>query len=50
MGQKRWRVVDHLSRVPLETALPEQDDATTVENEFGTFFFKKIEISSKILT
>ena len=36
-----FRVVNSLSREPLETALPEHDDPTKLANEFGTFFLKK---------
>ena len=42
-SRKLFRVVNSLSREPLETALPEHDDPTKLANEFGTFF-KKIEI------
>ena len=41
---KLFRVVNSLSREPLETALPEHDDPTKLANEFGTFFLKQIEI------
>ena len=41
---KLFRVVNSLSREPLEMALPEHDDPTKLVNEFGTFFLKKIEI------
>ena len=43
-SRKLFRVVNSLSREPLETALPEYDDPTKLANEFGTFFLKKIEI------
>ena len=43
-SRKLFRVVNSLSREPLETALPEHDDPTKLANEFGTFFLKKIEI------
>ena len=39
-----FRVVNSLSREPLEMALSEHDDPTKLANEFGTFFLKKIEI------
>ena len=41
---KLFRVVNSLSKEPLETALPEHDDPTNLANEFGTFFLKKFEI------
>ena len=43
-SRKLFRVVNSLSREPLESALPEHDDPTKLANEFGTFFLKKIEI------
>ena len=43
-SRKLFRVVNSLSREPLEMALPEHDDPTKLTNKFGTFFLKKIEI------
>ena len=43
-SRKLFRVVNSLSREPLETALPEHDDLTNLANEIGTFFLQKIEI------
>ena len=41
-SRKLFRVVNSLSREPLESALPEHDDPTKLANEFGTFFLKKL--------
>ena len=41
---KLFRVVNSLSKEPLEMALPEHDDPTKLANEYGTFFLKKIVI------
>ena len=43
-SRKLFRVVNSLSREPLETALSEHDDPTKLAHEFGTFLLKKIEI------
>ena len=48
--RKLFRVVNSLSREPLETALPEHDDPTKLANKFGTSFLKKLKSSRKILT
>ena len=41
-SRKLFRVVNSLSREPLETAPPENDDPTKLADEFGTFFLKKL--------
>ena len=43
-SRKLFRVVNSLSREPLETALSDHDDPTKLAHEFGTFLLKKIEI------
>ena len=43
-SRKLFRVVNSLSREPLEMALSEHDDSTKLANEFGTFFLKTIEV------
>ena len=40
-SRKLFRVVNSLSREPLETALPEHDDPTELANKFGTSLVKK---------
>ena len=42
-SRKLFRVVNSLSREPLQMALPEHNDPTKLANEFGTFFLKKVE-------
>ena len=47
--RKLFRVVNSLSREPLETALSEHDYPTKLGNEFGTFFLQNIEIINENL-
>ena len=43
-SRKLFRLDNSLSKKPLETVLLKHDDPTKLANQFGTFFFKKIEI------